>query len=77
MSTSEDVGFEDLEFVRAEPPMVQASTIGSFDGRCSVVYYGAAGRCTGEAEYMTTIQWKGDSEYVSLCPRHANVGDFE
>ena len=71
MSVEERDGFDDLEFVRAEPAMIQASVIGVFDGRCAVAYHGSAGRCTEDSEYKTTIDWNGETEYVALCPKHA------
>lgn len=64
-------GFDGLEYVRVTPPMVQASVIGHNDGRCAVAFHGAAGRCSSDAEYKTTIGRTGEFEYVGLCPKHA------
>lgn len=64
--------WDDLEYVTAEPPMIVRSAMGDLDsGRCAVSYYGAAGRCSGEAEYKTTIGFDGRKEYVPLCEEHA------
>lgn len=70
-------GFEELEYVDVTPPMVRVSSIGTNDGWCAVAYHGAAGRCTGDAEFKTTISRSGDFEYVGLCPKHAETEDSE
>ena len=64
-------GFDDLEYVHAEPGLILASAIGSFDGRCAVDHYGAADRCTGEPAYKTTIWYQNESQFIALCPKHA------
>jgi hypothetical protein len=60
--------WDDFEYVTAEPPMIVRGAMGDLEsGRCGVAYHGAAGRCTGQAEYKTTIKFDGHDEYVPLC----------
>ena len=69
------LSWDDLEYVRAEPPMVCRSAIGDLEsGRCAVAYPGAAGRCTGPSEYKTTIKFNDRGDYVPLCEQHAKAG---
>lgn len=38
--------------------------------RCGIAYAGAAGRCTGDARYITTLSAR-DGREVPLCRDHA------
>lgn len=38
--------------------------------RCGIAYPGAAGRCTGDARFMTALSAR-DARKVPLCRRHA------
>lgn len=66
--------WDDLEYVSVTPSMVVHGAMGDLEsGRCGVGFHGAAGRCSGDAEYKTTIAFDDHEEYVPLCEEHAEA----